>query len=59
MGNFINVKTELPKDGSAVEVITNSGDILRVRFESFLGNQIWEYDSLEEDCEILGWRYYD
>lgn len=60
MNNFTNVLEELPKSESLVEVITDTGNILKARFESFLGNNIWECDSLDnEDEKILGWRYYD
>jgi len=59
VGNYINIYSELPESETSVRVITNRGRELVVYFELFLGNKIWEFDSLEDDEEVLGWEYLD
>lgn len=56
---FINVESALPASNSNVEVITNIGNTHEVRFEMFLGNQVWEFDYPEDGEEVLGWRYIE
>lgn len=54
---YVSPKNELPENGEEVMVITDKGRETLARFESFLGNQIWEtnYEHGEDEM-IVGWK---
>lgn len=54
---YVSPKNELPENGEEVMVITDIGRNAMARFETFLGNEIWEtnYDA-EEDEMVVGWK---
>jgi hypothetical protein len=54
---YVSPKNELPENGESVMVITDIGRNAEARFESFLGNEIWETDYVaEEDEMVVGWK---
>ncbi len=50
---WISPDDELPKNAETVTTLTLSGKEIVARFESFLGNQIWESCGYEGSGEIV------
>lgn len=54
---YISPKMGLPNNGEEVMVITNIRREAVVRFELFLGNEMWETDGdSEPDETVIGWK---
>jgi hypothetical protein len=51
LSGYILITDEKPENGETVLVVTNKGNIIEARFETFLGNDIWETSDDFEDGE--------